>query len=69
MSRYACRDPYWLTAKWEGTCHCGGTIKKGQRAFYYPNGKRLLCAPCSEKAAAEFAAAAADEAFMSGGGQ
>ena len=65
MSRYA-RDPYWLNARFASTCTCGRPITKGQRIFYYPNGKQALCSTCGEKASAEFNAAAADEAMLSG---
>lgn len=61
-------DPYWLTARFDSKCQCGTPIKKGQRAFYYPNGKRILCAgTCGEKASREFEAARQDEAVMAGG--
>lgn len=62
-------DPFWLTAKFESVCACGKRIPRGARGFYYPNGRKLLCAApeCGEKAAREFASAAQDEAFMSGG--
>ncbi len=68
MSRYSRgRDPYWLTARFDSKCKCDQAIRKGDRGFYYPNTKTLLCAKCSDKAAAEFSAAVADEAFMGGG--
>jgi hypothetical protein len=60
-------DPYWLTVKFEGKCKCQEQIPKGRRCFYYPLTRTLLCEKCSEKAAAEFEAARADEAFMNGG--
>lgn len=63
-------DPRWITARFASSCgKCGGTITKGERIFYYPATKRALGAKCgcAEDAAGEFAAAAADEAFMSGG--
>jgi hypothetical protein len=67
MKRYAL-DPYWMTARYPGTCRqCGRTIKRGERAFYYPNGKHLFCATgrdCGQVASADFDAAANDEAFM-----
>jgi len=65
MHKYA-RDPYWLTARFNSTCTCGQPITKGQRIFYYPNGRQALCPQCSEKASAEFSAAAADEAMLNG---
>lgn len=69
MKRYAL-DPYWLTVRFAGTCHtCGRPIKRGERAFYYPNGKHLFCeAPaCGQAAAADFHACAEDEAFYNRG--
>jgi hypothetical protein len=48
-------------------CPCGKTIQRGERIFYYPRTKTALCRqPCGEKASAEFAAAAQDEAFYCG---
>jgi hypothetical protein len=63
MSRYA-KDPRWLTVKYRCRCaRCGTEIKPGQRGFYYPNGKKLLCdlPDCGKQASAEFEAAAFDE--------
>lgn len=65
MPRYAL-DPRWITARFDSKCQCGKAIRRGTRIFYYPNGKTALCADCSQKASAEFSAAAADEAMMSG---
>ena len=65
MSRYS-RDPYWLNARFASQCQCGKPIAKGERIFYYPSTRAALCPSCSDQAAGEFAAAAADEAFMSG---
>ena len=68
MARYS-GDPYWLTARYDGKCHrCKTTINAGTRAFYYPNGKRLLCESehCGGEASAEFSAAAFDEDFATG---
>ena len=65
MKRYAL-DPYWMNVRFPGTCRkCGRQIKRGERAFYYPNGKHLFCeaAPCGQAAAADFQACAEDEAF------
>jgi hypothetical protein len=57
-----------MTAKFPSQCRCGNAIKKGDRMFYYPNGRTALCqSPCGEKAAAEFQSHAADEAMYSGG--
>lgn len=71
MPRYS-RDPYWLTAKFDSKCTrkgCDTTITKGQRAFYYPSSKSVLCEKddCGGQASRDFEAAAADDAAMSGG--
>lgn len=63
-------DPRWLTAKWPGKCSapkCGKPIAKGERVFYYPNGKRILCPACGEQGEREFTAAAFDDAQQGGG--
>jgi hypothetical protein len=59
------RDPYWLTGtKWDGFCSkCNGSIRKGSRAFYYPNARTMLCDAdaCGGQASRDFNAAVADE--------
>ncbi len=63
-------DPRWLTVRYPCRCHtCGTEIKRGERAYYYPNGKTMLCGrdACGPQAERDFEAEAADEAFMSGG--
>jgi hypothetical protein len=61
MQRYR-NDPYWITAKWAGKCaKCGAPIKRGERAFYYPQERRLYSGECAEQAASDFQALAADE--------
>jgi hypothetical protein len=65
MSRYS-GDPYWTTAKFNSTDANGRTVRKGDRIFYYPRTRTVLTGPEADKAAAEFAAAAQDEAFCSG---
>lgn len=58
-------DPYWLTARFTGTCAgrtCDHPIRKGDRIFYYPNGRKAYVGPCAEAAAADFDSAAFDEA-------
>lgn len=68
MARRYGGDPYWLTARFASVCSCGKRIEKGERGFFYPNGRRMLCAaPCGEKADREFQSAKQDEAFMGGG--
>jgi hypothetical protein len=70
MSRRYNNDPYWLTARFNSDCaKCHKHIKKGDRIFYYPNGRKAYCEdPCGKEASADFEAAAQDEAFMNGGG-
>ena len=64
MARYA-GDPRWITARFDSRCkQCGADIRKGGRLLYYPNGKAAYCEPCGEPRSREFAAAAADEAFL-----
>ena len=61
MGRKA-RDPYWITAKRNGECSgCEAPVKKGERAFWYPNGRKILCGRCGEAASREFDAAVWDE--------
>jgi hypothetical protein len=60
------RDPYWLSAKYDGQCDapgCNHAIRRGDRAFYYPNTRTILAAECghADAAAREFDAARADE--------
>ena len=53
-NRRANRDPYWLTARYTGRCaQCEATIRRGDRAFYYPAPKTLLCdgAACGQAGA------------------
>jgi hypothetical protein len=63
--RYA-GDPRWITARFDSQGACGHAIKRGDRIFFYPNGKKALCQNCGEPAHAEFVAAAQDEAMMTG---
>ena len=63
---YAARDPYWLTVRYPGQCPCGTAVPKGQRTFYYPSTKRVHCPACSERHAADFQAAAADDIATGG---
>lgn len=65
MSQYA-GDPRWMTARFNSTCQCNAQMRKGERIFYYPNGRKALCSKCGEKASAEFESAKADEAMMCG---
>jgi hypothetical protein len=41
------RDPHWITVRYPGKCtKCGDAIERGQRAFYYPNGKTMYGESC-----------------------
>jgi predicted SprT family Zn-dependent metalloprotease len=51
--RHYSRDPYWTTARFDSACSCGTKIKKGDRIFYYPNGKTAVCEHCGAKGQAE----------------
>lgn len=58
------RDPRWLDARFAGKCAgCGAAFRKGDRIFYFPIGKRAVSGECAERAAAEFRAMVADEAY------
>ncbi len=57
-------DPYWMNARFASTCgckKCGTEIRKGDRIFYYPNGRHALAGSCAEAAAADFASCMFDE--------
>jgi hypothetical protein len=63
MAQYR-NDPYWLQAKFNGVCgNCDGKIKTGDRAFYYPIGKRIFCnaEDCGQRISREFESASTDE--------
>jgi len=56
-----------MTARFHSKCPCANEIPRGARMFYAPRTKTALCEkPCGQKASAEFAAAAQDEAFNNG---
>ncbi len=63
------RDPYWTTARFDGPSNNrnGQPIKRGDRIFYYPNGRQSFVGIEAESAAADFQACADDEAVMNGG--
>ncbi len=67
MKTYA-RDPYWTTARFDGPSNNkdGTPIKRGDRIFYYPNGRQSFVGAEAEAASADFQSCAQDEAFMSG---
>ena len=61
MAKYA-KDPRWIKARFNSKCEkCQGPIKKGEQAYYFPNGKSIQCHECGTAAEGEFNAAAWDE--------
>lgn len=63
-------DPYWMTAKYAGNCaKTGAPFKRGDRVFYYPRERKCYAGAAGEAAAADFQAAAEDEAMMNGGSE
>jgi DNA repair protein RadC len=65
-SYYYSGDPYWLRAKFSGSCsRCKKEIKRGDRIFYYPKTKDVFCdgAPCGTAESSSFEAAAQDEFY------
>ena len=40
------RSSVWINARYSGRCHCGKTIKVGDRALYFPGSKKLSCRQC-----------------------
>lgn len=72
--RFQNLDPHWITVKFitpDTKCgHCGKKFIKGERAFYYPNSRTMLCTAtdCGEQASREFAGAVMDESLYRGSG-
>lgn len=67
MRRYS-GDPYWTRAMGGQRCKCGAVLQAGEEVFKYPR-TRTLCGKrcgCGDRAAADFAACAFDEAVYSG---
>lgn len=65
-SYYYAGDPYWLRAKFPGSCsRCKKEIKRGDRIFYYPKTKDVFCDgdPCGAAESRSFEAAAQDEFY------
>jgi hypothetical protein len=61
MAKYS-RDPRWTTARFPGQCKkCEGKIKTGEKVYFFPVGKIVLCQSCGEEASRRFAAEAMDE--------
>lgn len=67
MSRPYPRDPYWVTAKFNGKDAEGTPIKRGERIFYFPNSKKAYVGEAAERASARFEAEKADEQQYGGG--
>jgi hypothetical protein len=67
MKTYS-KDPYWTTARFDGPSsnRDGTPIKRGDRIFYYPNGRQSFVGKEAEAAAADFQACAQDEASCNG---
>lgn len=64
------RDPYWLNLRRRDVCaKCHAEMKPGERGFYYPNTKTILCDSdsCGGQASRDFAAAKFDESVYGGG--
>ena len=68
-------DPYWIEARFAGKCHgdkgaCQQMITRGDRVFYYPNGRHVFAVPCGHAGenAADFESHRFDDAMMSGEG-
>lgn len=56
-------DPRWIVARFPGRDINGREFKKGERVFYYPNGKTIVSGDAAETAARDFAAARDDESM------
>lgn len=57
-------DPFWMTAKYKGTCGavgCSDPIRRGDRIFYYPNAKKAYVGACASNADRDFASTSFDE--------
>lgn len=47
-------DPYWLTLKYPGHCDkCHKPLARGERAYYYPNGRKMFGESCGHGQEAE----------------
>lgn len=55
MKSYS-KDPYWTTARFDrpSANRNGQPIKKGDRIFYYPNGRQSFVGAEAETASADF---------------
>ena len=64
-SQYA-QDPHWITARFPGTDAKGTPFHKGDRVFYFPNGKRIYAGQAGIEAFARFESERADEDVYNG---
>ena len=67
MKRSYPKDPLWIKAKFLSVCcRCKRQIKKGDKAFYYPNSKTIYCESdsCGKQEERDFAANMFDERGM-----
>jgi len=65
MAKYS-RDPRWITARFQGQCKkCGKKVETGEKVYYFPIGKAIICQNCGEETARRFAAEAMDEDWNS----
>lgn len=39
-------DPRWIDVRYPAKCSCGQQIRPGDRGFYYPRGKTVVCEQC-----------------------
>ena len=48
QQRRKCRKdgPLWIEARYPGRCPCGQRIRPGDRGYYYPSRKRIICKKC-----------------------
>lgn len=60
MATYS-SDPRWIVARYAGTDVKGNKFAKGDRVFFYPNGKRIYAGAAADDAARDFEAARSDE--------
>jgi transposase len=42
-------DPFWMNAKFSSKCSCGKQISKGDKIYYYPNGRTAVCESCGKQ--------------------
>jgi hypothetical protein len=63
MAKYK-SDPRWISVKFDGSCaRCKSVIRRGERAFYYPQNRSLYCERdnCGQAASRDFSARVFDE--------